>query len=76
MTHARSTLAPRDFTNLRYALSLNKMQFEVFYSELDEGEQKYLASLLETHRLDMLDYGLSRGDIPAPDIKDIIERVK
>jgi len=52
------------------------MQFEVFYSELDEGEQKYLASLLETHRLDMLDYGLSRGDIPAPDIKDIIEKVK
>lgn len=72
----RSTLAPRDFCNLRYALSLDKAQFSIFYNDLDIEDQKYLSSLLETHRLDILDFAFDIGDIPKPDIEEVINKIK
>lgn len=72
----RSTLAPRDFSNLRYALSLDKVQFQAFYDELDDYDQKYLSALLETHRLDILDFAFETGDIPKPNVEELINKIK
>lgn len=52
----KTTLLKHDLLNLRYALSLHGDKFSDFYDNLDDNEQKYLLSLLETHRFDILDY--------------------
>lgn len=72
----RSSLTPNDYCNLRYALSMDSEQFITFYNELDEENQQYLSSLLETHRLDILDHAFDSGGLPGPDIVDIISKVK
>jgi len=77
MINARSTLAPRDFTNLKYILSLDKKKFDYFYSELDDWEQKYLLSLLETYRLDILDHAFNldfKG--VSSEVLEIINKIK
>lgn len=71
-----SSLPPRDLYNLRYALSLSRDEFNVFYEELDDYDQKYLSALLETHRLDILDHAFNIGELPKPNIVDILNKVK
>lgn len=73
----KTTLPKHDLLNLRYALSLHGEEFETFYDNLDDYEQKYLLALLETHRLDILDYAFDldyKG--PSFDILELIKKVK
>lgn len=75
MSTKLSSLSPRDYSNLRYALSLSKVQFSVFYEDLDEHDQIYLSALLETHRLDILDHAFNKDSIPKPDISDLLNKL-
>lgn len=76
MSTKLSSLSPRDYNNLRYALSLNKAQFSIFFDDLDEYDQIYLSALLETHRLDILDHAFNNDSIAKPDITDLINKLK
>lgn len=69
-----TTLQKHDMLNLRHALSLHGEEFELFYDNLEEEEQKYLQSLLETHRFDILDYAFEL-DYKGPN-KEVIEFIK
>lgn len=73
----KTTLEKHDILNLRHALSLHGEQFEIFYYNLEEQEQKYLHSLLETHRLDILDYAFEldyKGT--TKEMVELIKKVK
>ena len=73
----KTTLEKHDMLNLRHALSLHGEQFEIFYYNLDEPEQKYLHSLLETHRFDILDYAFELDyNGPCREVVEIIKRIK
>lgn len=51
-----TTLDAKDLANLTYILGLGSNNFSMFYDELEDHEQKYVTALLETYRLDILDY--------------------
>lgn len=74
MSKEITTLSPRDYYNLRYALSLSRDEFSVFFEELEDEDQKYLSALLETHRLDILDHAFNTGDLPKPNVVDILKK--
>lgn len=73
----KTTLPKHDLLNLRYALSLHGQEFEAFYDNLDDEEQKYCLALFETHRYDILDYAFDldyRG--PTLEVLELITRIK
>lgn len=53
-----TTLSPKDLKVCREWLTLTREEFSDRFDILSDDEQKYLQSILETYRLDILDTAL------------------
>lgn len=70
-----TTLREKDLTTLKTVLSFNRNEFDAFFEMLSDKEQKYIYSLFETYRLDIIDYVLDSQADSAPEVNQLLEKI-